>query len=234
MGFLALFGAIGGGLTIAIAMMLRAIRRKDERAKGMRALAAEWGLEFSALVPESSLPFARLRFFTETALGSEVEHVMQGDDLWVADVFRSDGSGSDASIDRHTVVACAVEGGDLPSFSAVPEDALDRLFQRLGSRDIDFGDDPEFSRAFELKGSPEAEVRSLFDPAVRKAAVALPRRVRFEGRGGWVLVCSPGRTPVSDLALQVESARGLAAEMCRVLSAVDTAPTLPAGSPPAA
>lgn len=229
MGFVALFGAIFGSLTIGIALMLRGVRRTDERRKGIRDLAAEWGFEFSALMQESNLPFAHLRFFTETALGSEVTHVMRSDDVWVADVFRSDGSGTDASLDRHTVVAYKMVRGPHPTFRATPEGALERLFHRLGAADIDFDDDPDFSRAFELKGSPTDDVRRLFAPSVRRAMMELPRGVWVDGGTDWLLVCSPGRTPVDLIPDQVAATRALGSAIESALS-IPGPPDVPAGT----
>ncbi len=45
---------------------------------------------------------------------------------------------------------------------------LDRLGSALGGQDIDFDEDPEFSKAFVWQGGEEAATRALFGPRLRR------------------------------------------------------------------
>ena len=56
----------------------------------------------------------------------------------------------------------------LPQFTLCGETAYQKFKTALGAADIDFTDDPAFSRAFRLHGDDEVEVRKFFSPQIRK------------------------------------------------------------------
>jgi hypothetical protein len=57
----------------------------------------------------------------------------------------------------------------LPSFALRPERIFHRAGDGVGGGDIDFGADPEFSRAYQLRGPDEAAIRAAFGDDVRAA-----------------------------------------------------------------
>ena len=50
----------------------------------------------------------------------------------------------------------------MPRFELKPEGFFDRIGSVLGGHDIDFAEDPEFSRACRLKGPDEPAIRETF------------------------------------------------------------------------
>lgn len=75
-----------------------------------------------------------------------------------------------------------IPGQVFPSFALAPETAVSQFKEFFGAQDIDFADDPVFSRFYVLNGTDEAAVRRLFTPSVRHA-LALERWHRVAGAG---------------------------------------------------
>jgi hypothetical protein len=74
-------------------------------------------------------------------------------------------------------------GVSVPAFRLVPEGMWDRIKQHFGAPDIDYANDPEFSRAYRLEGQNELAVRALFTPGIREFLTAHPgQRVGSDGR----------------------------------------------------
>ncbi|HEV8584074.1 MAG TPA: hypothetical protein VGT02_03785 [Methylomirabilota bacterium] len=71
----------------------------------------------------------------------------------------------------------------LPQFRLTPEHLGDRIAQRLGAQDLDFAQDPEFSKAYQLQGPDEGALRQLFTPETRRFLVADPgQSIASDGR----------------------------------------------------
>jgi hypothetical protein len=88
-------------------------------------------------------------------------------------------------------------GRTLPQFLLTPEGLLARIAAYFGGQDIDFADSPEFSRAYRLRGSDEAAVRSLFTPA-RRQVFELNRGQHAAGAGGELMWWRDGALPPPD------------------------------------
>jgi len=103
-------------------------------------------------------------------------------------------SGSKSKTHRRTVCVLESHELDVPHCYLRPEVMLfDALGSMFGGQDIDFADDPEFSRAFVLQGDNESAVRELFDAEVRAwFAARKGQRFHFEVRGN-TLVFHTGR-----------------------------------------
>ncbi len=86
--------------------------------------------------------------------------------------YSSPGDSSDSgdSSYLHTVVALHEPGVHISDFVMTPESFGDRFFGGLfGDKDVDFEDDPDFSRRYVLSGPNEEAVRDFFDPRLRSA-----------------------------------------------------------------
>jgi len=83
----------------------------------------------------------------------------------------------------------------------------------FGGQDIDFPEDPEFSRRYRLRGTDENAVRELFHVGVRQH-LAGDGGWSIEGDGDWVLVFrGDRRVAPDDLVDFVERTR----RVCEVL-----------------
>jgi len=94
------------------------------------------------------------------------------------------GRGKSATTCRFTVCILEKAGLGLPHSFLRPQNLFDALGKLLGGQDIDFAEDPEFSRAFVLQGEEEGAIRSRFDRPSRSWLVAHKQRIKgFEARG---------------------------------------------------
>lgn len=161
-------------------------RRCWEEAAAMLGLALSQGSPLHER-------FGALDYFRQ-GRARRTRALLEGDG-WRGKVFLGDheytmGSGQYSSRHRHTV--CVVQGPRLalPHFSLRREIVLlDRLAELFGGGDIDFEEDPEFSRTFHLRGSDAAAVRKVFSPAVRHFVLhSAGSKVVVEGREDLLLV----------------------------------------------
>ena len=152
------------------ALMARAAARRtaafQELAEGRRYRFSDSSNEWNGLA-------GHLRLFQQ-GHSKRLYNVLHGkqdaSEVMLADYEYVTGSGRNRS--KYTVTVCVVRtpGLTLPKFYLRPQRAIyDRLGKLFGGRDLDFEDDPEFSKAFVLQGEPaEAAVRKLFSPGVRE------------------------------------------------------------------
>ncbi|MGI6417558.1 MAG: hypothetical protein ACOX1P_18025 [Thermoguttaceae bacterium] len=78
------------------------------------------------------------------------------------------GSGKNRSTHNQTV--CVLESSEMDAPHCFLRRAValfDKIGAMLGGQDIDFAEDPAFSKAFVLQGEDEAAIRGLFDDRVR-------------------------------------------------------------------
>ncbi len=84
------------------------------------------------------------------------------------------GAGRSRSTHSQAMMKWESAGAKLPAFTLGPESFFSRIGQALGASDIDFEDDPAFSRAYVLKGQDEAAIRTLFTSALRAELASRP------------------------------------------------------------
>ena len=76
------------------------------------------------------------------------------------------GSGKSRQVHRHTGFVFR-SPRPVPTFYICREVFLDRLVQAVAGDDIDFQEDPDFSKRFKLYSSEVEQVRALFHPGAR-------------------------------------------------------------------
>lgn len=115
-----------------------------------------------------------------------------GNTVTLMDYQYTIGSGKNSQTHRQTVALFPEAGRGLPAFELGPENFLHRIGQVFGYQDIDFDEDPEFSKAFLLRGEDEAAIRKVFTASVR-AACGNFTEWTMQCREGRVAVFQPGR-----------------------------------------
>jgi hypothetical protein len=146
-----------------------AVERK--RREAMAAKGLEMGLQFSEDAPYfvESMPHFKLfgrgrrRKACNLLSGSQF-----GVDVSLADYQYTVSSGKNSHTHRQTICLLRASGVQLPQCFLRREVALlDAIGQRFGGQDIDFPEDPDFSKAFVLQGADPEATRRLFGGAVR-------------------------------------------------------------------
>ncbi len=98
---------------------------------------------------------------------------------------------------RQTVLCLESQVASFPSFRMRPEGVADKIRAHLGSQDIDFPDDPAFSKRQLLCGADEDRVRRLFTRNVRRFMGAR-EGLCVEGCAQRLLVYRSGRTEAAE------------------------------------
>jgi hypothetical protein len=182
----ALFAVVVGGGSF---LLMR--RRERLRREAMAAWAGEngWSVEAGG-APGELAAFQLGRQRGQRTL-SVLRRRRDGLDVTVFDHVYVTGSGKSRTAHHQTVCVVGGEAARVPTFflrRQVPFfDALGKLF---GGQDVNFDDDPEFSRRYVLQSQAgEAPVRQAFTPSVRAHFVERASdRLVAEGAGGRLLV----------------------------------------------
>lgn len=134
----------------------------------------------------------------------------RGDDqLAVCDYQYTTGSGKHQHTHIQTICVVQSRKAPLPHFFARRQVALfDFLGKMFGGQDINFDEDPEFSKAYVLQtATGEEDVRRLFNEQTRSVFTRLaPKGVQVEGSGGTVLFHYGRRLNVDRIAELVDDA----------------------------
>ncbi len=197
---------IGGGGLLA----WQAERRRRER---WAAAAERLGLHFVAK-PGGDVPLPDFKLFgrghgrrlRNAALGT-----LDGATLMLADYQYTTSSGKNSSTHRQTITVLQSPTLRLPScFLRTRVAGFDTLGRWFGGQDINFEEDPAFSKGFVLQGPDEAAIRERFNPALR--SFFLERRkqgFQFEAAEGRILFHFSRRARPEALDELIEDARAL-------------------------
>lgn len=163
-------------------------RLEKKRREELAARALEMGLHFTEDAQgfvEAAPPF---KLFGR-GRGRKTRNVLTGSqsgvEIALADYQYTTGSGKDNHTHRQTICLLTARGAALPqSFLRREVPVLDAIGQKLGGQDIDFPEDPDFSKAFVLQGENPEATRHLFGAAVRMHLMrSAGTRIELEARG---------------------------------------------------
>lgn len=189
------------------------ILRERRRSQALRDVVSRLGLAFSEEDPGLAREgFGGLPLFGRGRSRS-YGNVARGGDELVFGYAYSVGSGRNQTRHRQTVAAFHLSKGlggsspALPRFELRPERLFDRIRGLVGRRDVDFDDDPEFSRRNHLAGPDENALRALFARTLRQHFLAHPGWC-VEGEGAWLIAYRHRkRVAPDDLVSFLEEAR---------------------------
>lgn len=195
MGALVFVGAIVGLVAVIIAVTMVAAKKRRE---AWQAVAPKLEMRYLGEVDLSG----RYPGFKTFSLGHSrvsdnlLESASGTVKVLLGDYRYTTGSGKNAS--THTFTVCILEkaGLGLPHAFMRPQNLFDALGKVFGGQDIDFAEDPEFSKAFVLQGGNESAVRSKFDRPSRAWLVAHKERFRrFEAMNDTIAFFAPRTKP---------------------------------------
>lgn len=180
-----------------------AFERKRREAIAVKAL--EMGLKFSEDAPyfvASTPPFKVFQRGRRKKARNVLSGSQAGVDITLADYQYTVSSGKNSHTHRQTICLLRASGVQLPQCFLRREVALlDAIGERLGGQDIDFPEDPDFSRAFVLQGADPEATRRLFGGAVRNYLVMCfsGSKIELEARGNALVLHRGGRVKPDEL-----------------------------------
>ncbi len=119
---------------------------------------------------------------------------------WIFDYSYATGAGNSRHTVRQTVMGSHFPDYELPRFTLGPEGLIARLFD---GADVDFDQDPEFSKRYLLKGDDVQPVKRLFSPYVRSMLMEKKNWV-IESTGHYVFGCRQGHLVDPEELLQAQ------------------------------
>lgn len=153
------------GLVIAIAVY--SWQKEKERTQQLQLAASQLGWSFAASAPLNMIAgLERFALFSQ-GHSKEVRNFMYGEasgtKAAVFDYVYVTGYGKNRQQHSQSVVYLEPVDLSLPYFSLRPEGLLYKIFTAFGYQDIDFGQRPEFSKQYILRGPDEQAIRRTFD-----------------------------------------------------------------------
>jgi hypothetical protein len=175
---------VGGGCSIAYVV-------KRKRAAGMQLAALRLGFEFFA--NGDGLTLEQLAHFQLFSQGTSrrIRNLMLGGanqlEVKLFDYEYAIGSGENVENPVQSVICFRAPNIQLPSFSLRPRTLLYKIATLFGYQHIEFGDHPEFSRHYLLRGRDETAIRNHFHLEAVEFFECHPG-LSVEGKGS-LLIC---------------------------------------------
>jgi hypothetical protein len=155
---------------LAVFLVIYNKRKERERTQALQQLAATLGWSFAADAPLTQIAWLdRFTLFSQ-GRSRQIRNFMygqaQGVKAAVFDYIYVTGSGKSQQTHYQTVVYLEPVNLALPMFSLRPETLFHRMLSAFGYQDIDFGQRPEFSKQYILRGQNELAIRQTFNDRV--------------------------------------------------------------------
>jgi hypothetical protein len=185
------------GLIIVVAIIQS--RREKERTEQLQRAAGLLGWQFVATAPMNWIPHMDQFTLFAQGHGKSITNMMYGeiDGVKAAlfDYKYTVGHGKNSVTHRQSVAYFEPRNLSLPLFSLRPEGVFHKLISALGYQDIDFGNRPEFSKQYLLRGPDEPAVRNAFSDAAL-GFYEMNQGISTDGGGSQLFIFRHGqRTP---------------------------------------
>ena len=185
-------------------------QKEKERTRQLQLTASQLGWSFAASAPLGMIGGLERFALFNSGQGRRITNFMYGEasgiKAAVFDYAYTTGSGKNRQTHYQSVVYLEPNYLSLPYFSLRPEGLLYKIFTAFGYQDIDFGQRPEFSKQYILRGPDEPAIRRTFNDGLLSfmklirerarteegtsssstAAVTVFSRRRFSRMSGWV------------------------------------------------
>jgi hypothetical protein len=142
-------------------------KKERERTQSMQAVASQLRWNFAETAPMNMI--AGLQNFTLFNQGQsrQIRNFMYGEangvKAAVFDYTYVTGSGKNRQTHFQTVTYLEPANLRVPYFSLRPEGFFTKIMTAFGYQDIDFGQRPEFSKRYLLRGPDEISIRQTFN-----------------------------------------------------------------------
>lgn len=170
-------------------------KKERERTEQFRAVSAQLAWNFAEEAPLNMI--AGLEQFTLFNQGhsKQIKNFMYGEangvKAAVFDYTFVTGSGKHRATHNQSVTYLEPANLRVPFFSLRPEGFMTKIFQAFGYQDIDFGQRPEFSKQYLLRGQDEPGIRQAFNDRLLSFFESYPGTC-VDGGGNQLLVFRAG------------------------------------------
>ena len=157
-------------IALAIFLIFYSRKKERERTEQLRAVAGQLTWNFADAAPMNMI--AGLEHFALFNQGhsKQIKNFMYGEangvKAAVFDYVYVTGSGKHRHVLNQSVTDLQPGILRVPYFSLRPEGFFTKIMQAFGYQDIDFGQRPEFSKQYLLRGQDEMHIRQTFNDAL--------------------------------------------------------------------
>jgi hypothetical protein len=157
-------------ICVAVFLIIYNKKKERERTAALQQTAASLGWSFAPGAPLNHIPgLDQFPLFT-AGHSKQIKNFMYGQAQGVKaaafDYVYVTGSGKSQQTHNQTVIYLEPADLNLTAFSLRPETFMDKMLSAFGFQDIDFGQRPEFSRHYRLRGQDELAIRQAFNDRV--------------------------------------------------------------------
>jgi len=165
--FFGFFVLLIGWLIVAT---IASSRREHERTRQMVNVASLLGWQFSEAAAMNWIPNLDTFALFSQGHSKQIRNAMYGEidgvKAAVFDYYYVVGHGKHRSTFNQAVVYFEPRNLNLAPFSLRPEHTFHKIISAFGYQDIDFGNRPDFSSKYLLRGPDEQGIRSIFTDAL--------------------------------------------------------------------
>lgn len=171
---------VGGFISFFIGMAIWSHRAEKKRTAAWEQFAQTLGFQFIGKDPELLARMSNMKIFSRghsRRARNTIAGEAGGIEVRLTDYRYTTGSGKNQSTHHQTLCVLRADHLNLPHCYLRQEVAIfDFLGKLFGGQDINFEDDPEFSKTFVLQGEDEDFVREVFDSETRTFFVDLKKQ----------------------------------------------------------
>jgi len=157
-------------IVLAVFLFIYNKKKERERTAALQQTAASLGWSFAPGAPLNHIPGLNRFPLFDQGHSRQIKNFMYGQAQGVKaaafDYIYVTGSGKSQHTYYQTVIYLEPANLNLTSFSLRPEHFFDKMLSAIGFQDIDFGQRPEFSRRYRLRGENELAIRQTFNDRV--------------------------------------------------------------------
>jgi hypothetical protein len=157
-------------VVLVVVLRIYQNQKERERTKALEVTAAQLGWSFAATAPMNMIAgLERFPLFNQ-GYGKKIKNFMYGQASGVKtavfDYIYTVGGGKSSHTYFQSVVYLEPANLNTPFFSLRPENFIHKMLGAFGYQDIDFGQRPEFSKNYLLRGQNEMSIRQAFNDQV--------------------------------------------------------------------
>ena len=166
--------AVGGVVGLIAGIVYLAWLMEKKRTEAMTAFAQSHGYVFEGATPQMIDELTAFKLFNQ-GRARTAKNTMRGAKdtgaIRICDYQFTTGSGKHQQVHQQTIVVLKTPGRQAPHFFLRRQRALfDALGKVFGGQDINFDDDPTFSKAYVLQtNGDEQQLRGFMSPGLRDA-----------------------------------------------------------------
>ena len=157
-------------VVLVVVLLIYQNKKEKERTKALEVTAAQLGWSFSATAPMNMIAgLERFPLFNQ-GHSKKIKNFMYGQASGVKtavfDYIYTVGGGKSSHTYFQSVVYLEPANLNIPFFCLRPENFFHKMLGAFGYQDIDFGQRPEFSKNYLLRGQDESLIRQIFNDRV--------------------------------------------------------------------